>query len=116
MVGEYDEGGGAGLEDSVPMSNGLDDSEKFAVVRAITALNIGHLARPVSDWTKTVGVALRENGSDGEPRGVCFQLGGEGRVKVAEKDRRTERKAKLVEGGESGGVEERSQMNCRLPE
>ena len=65
------------------MSNRLDNSKEFAVMRAVMPFDIGHLARPVCDRTKPVGVALREDGGNGEPRGICFQLGGEGGIKVA---------------------------------
>ena len=60
------------------------NSEKFAVVRAVTAFDIGHLARPVADSTESVGMVLREDSGNSEPRGIGFQLGREGGIEVAE--------------------------------
>ena len=96
VVGEDDERRGAGFEESRPMLNRLDDSEKLAVVRAVTAFDIGHLARPVTDRTKPVGVALRKDGGNGEPRGIGFQLGRDRGIKVAEQNGRGKCGAKLV--------------------
>ena len=109
MIEEDDEQGGAGLEESRPMSNRLDNSEKFAIVCAsVTAFDISHLARPVIDRTKPIGMALREDGSDGKPRGVDFRLGGKGGIEVAEQDGRGKCGAKLVECGKSSRVKEQS--------
>ena len=84
VVGENDERRGAGFQESRPMSNRLDDSEKFTAVCAIMAFDIGHLARPVTDRMKPVKVALREDGGNGGPRGIGVQLGRERGIKVVE--------------------------------
>ena len=49
MIGEDGVRGCAGFEECVSMSKQIDNSKKFAVVCAITAFNIGPLAKPVSD-------------------------------------------------------------------
>ena len=81
VVEEDDDRGGARSREHVPMSKRLNNSKKLAVTRTRMAFDVGHLARPVSSWTESIRVVLRENVGDGKLRGVSLQLDREGRVK-----------------------------------
>jgi len=64
MVGQDGEWVFASLEPRAPMTDRLNDGEKFTIVRPISLFGGGHLSSEVSNWVLPIRVLLNENSSN----------------------------------------------------
>ncbi len=75
MVGKDGEWILASLKPRAPMTDGLNDSKEFTIVRTVSLLGGSHLSSEVSDWVLAIRVLLYEDRGDCEARRIGLDRG-----------------------------------------